>query len=178
MGTFADLKIGDLLAGRRKIGRFPFPGTEADCGVRLLSDREVDEARADAATYIEARWKRAGFDVEKSVRIDPEALEREHQRQCLVRALVDPNSDVDKPAPFFPSVEKIRDLDTSCVQALWEEYIDWHDAIDPRGTLSDAQVEEIVEAFSKEPNEPALLAHFEPATLRSLLRSMARRLST
>lgn len=179
MGTWADLKVADLLSGRRKIGRFPFPGLSGvECGVRLLSDREVDEARADAATYIEARWKRAGFGAEAAVRIDPDSLEREHQRQMVVRAIVDPDSPVDKPAAFFPSVEKVRELDSTVVQALWEQYLDWHDAIDPHVRLTDEQLAELADAIKKEPDEPVLLAHFEPATLRSLLRSLALRLST
>lgn len=179
MATYADLKIGALLAGRRKIGRSPFPGLEGiECGVRLLSDREIDEARADAATYIEARWKRAGFGAEQAVRIDPDSLEREHMRQVLVRAIVDPDSDVDKPAPFFPSVEKVRDLDSTVVQALWEAYEDWHNAIDPRSSLNDDEVRELAEALKKEPGTPVLLAHYPPATLRSLLRSMASLPST
>jgi hypothetical protein len=179
MGTFADLKVAALLSGRRKIGRFPFPGlVGVECGVRLLSDREIDDARAEAAMYIEARWKRTGFGAEAAVRIDPESLEREHIRQVLVRALVDPDSDVDKPAMFFASVEKVRDLDSTVVQALWEQYEDWHNAIDPRLSLSEDEVRELAEALKKEPNEPVLLAHYPPATLRSLLRSMASLLST
>jgi hypothetical protein len=165
------------MSGRRRIGRFPFPGIEGrECGVRILSDREVDDARADAAAYLDARWKKAGFDVERSVRIDPDSLEREHMRQCLVRAIVEPDSDTAKPTPLFPSVEVVRELDTTQVQAFWEIYLDWHDAVDPRARLTDAQVEELADALKKEPNEPAILAHLPPDTLRSLLRSMAARL--
>jgi hypothetical protein len=179
MGTYADLKIGNLLAGRRKIGRFPFPGLDGiECGVRLLSDREIDEARADAAAYLDAKWKRAGFSAERCVNIDPNSLEREHMRQCIVRAIVDPDSDVDKPVPLFPSVEKVRDLDSTVVQAFWEIYLDWHEAIDPRTKLTDEEVEELADALKKEPNGPAVWAHLEPVTLRSLLRGLVSRLQT
>ena len=179
MGTWADIKAAGLLSGRRKIGRFPFPGIEGrECGVRMLSDREVDDARADAATYLDARWKKAGFDVERSVRFDPESLEREHMRQVILRAIVEPDSDPAKPTQLFPSVEVVRDLDSTQIQAFWEIYLDWHDAVDPRTTYTDGEIEELAEALKKEPNEPVLLAHMQPATLRSLLRSMAKRLST
>ncbi len=179
MSTAAEVDLGKMLQGRRAIGKMGFPGAPGiQIGVRLLSDREIDEARADAALYLQQRCKPRGFGLEEFVRIDPDALEREHERQVIVRAFVDPDSDPEKPRPFFASVEKVRDLDSLVVMQLWEHYTDWHDAVDPRVKLSDEQVDELIDALKKGPSEPAILAHLEPVTLRRLLRSTASRLAT
>lgn len=179
MSTATEVNLGRMLQGRRAIGRIPFPGVPGlEAGVRLLSDREIDDARADAMLYLQMRCKPRGFSVEDFVRIDPDSLEREHERQVIVRAIVDPDSDPEKPTPYFASVEKVRDLDSLVIQRLWEHYTDWHDAVDPRVGLDEGQIDDLIDAIKKEPGEPVILAHLEHVTLRRLLRSLASRLAT
>lgn len=175
MGTFSDEAIKKILLGRRVVSRVPFPLAPEDSGIevgiRSLADREIDQARVDAQVYLEGACQRGGQQpMERVLRLDPELLDREQERQILALACVDP----DAPAkPFFESVKQVRDLDSVVVRRVWELYLSHCDAVNPRRTLTEKQREELVDALKKEPDASAFLADLERDTLVSLLRTLA-----
>lgn len=179
MGRFSDDDVKKIILGRRVVSRVPFPLAPEDSGIfvglRSLTDREIDQARIDAQVYLEGACNRGQQPIERFVRLDPDALDREQERQMIALACVDPDQP-DK--PFFDAAKQVRDLDSVMVRRLWELYLSHQDAVNPRRTLTDEQVKELADALGKEPSASALLADFERDTLVSLLRIMANRLST
>lgn len=177
MAQFTEEELSQLLQGRRKIHRVEMPGMPGTfVGVRVLLDQEVDDARIEAQKYLQARCKKQGFDLKSYIDADPDALDREHQRQTIWRAFVDPDSDASNPAPFFPSDAMVRQLDSSTIQRLWEIYLDWLDVMDPRFRLNDEQLDELFEALKKGQGADRVLAQYAPDSLASLLRITVRRL--
>lgn len=176
---FDDARIQQMIRGTRAVKTVPFPGLEGvQVGVRVLLDQEIDDARLGAQQYYERRCSQLGLDASRFLQGDPDALDREFQRQMLQRALVDPESPEDDRRPFFPADTDIRRLTSVQVQRLWEVYLDWQDAVYPRELLSKEAIDELVEALKKKDAEKAVLAHFAPDTLASLVRSLAEQLST
>ena len=175
MAKFGDEQIQTIVRGRKALGRFPFPGSEGDAmiGVRVLTDNQVDTARYNAQAHIEGRCKRVGLPLVDFINVDPESLDREHMRQVLLFAIVDPESDPQEPEPFFKSDDQVRGLDSVLVQQLWEIYLDWQDAVNPRLKLTEEEVKDLCESLKKEPNAMAILAHIERSTLQSLVRTLA-----
>lgn len=183
MANVDDERIRSILAGRRAIRRVAFPGDpDLEIGIRLLRDSEIDDCRFAAVAYLEAKCRKAGISLVDFMAVDPDELDREHQRQVIWRATYDvesfEGSDFDKARPFFPSDRQVRELDSATVAVLWGLYVDLLDAVDPRIRLTEEQVKEIADALGKAPSEPAILAGFAPATLASLARTMAARLAT
>ena len=176
------MKAGSFLAGRRAIGRVPFPGAEDDpeleIGLRILTESEVDEARLDSADYLRRLCKARRFELERFIEADPEMLDREHQRAIVFRACVDPESDAADPAKFFDTPAQVRRLDTLTLQRLYEAYLDWQDCVDPRVSLSESDARELAETLKKEPEARVILTQFAPDTLRALVRSLALRLAS
>lgn len=180
MADFSDERIQGIIQGRRVIGRFPFPGSEGShmVGVRLLTESEIDIARFNAQFYIKSRCERVGLSLVDFVNIDPESLDREHQRQVLFAAILSLEGDPDNPPRFFKDDAQVRALDSVLVDQLWREYADWQEASNPMLSLKKEEVDELVEALKKEPTARVLLAHFESGTLRSLVRTLASQLQT
>lgn len=176
---FDDAAIQGILAGRRVIGRAAFPGKhDLTIGVRLLSEREIDLSRFAAQMYLERQAKKVQLSLIDFVRVDPESLDREHQREVLLHAFCDPDSPDEKPIPFFDNIEQVRSLDSVLCQQLWEVYVDWQDTINPRISLSEEEVAALVAALKEEQTASLVLAPFDRETLCSLLRSMASLRST
>ena len=172
---FDDERLQGILQARRVLGRAPFPGQdEVEVGVRLLTDREIDLARFEAQMYLEMQCKKVHLSLAEFVNVDPESLDREHQRQVIFRAFVDPETPADRPAKFFASIEQVRGLDSVVVQQLWELYVDWQDTVNPRLRLKEEEVEALSDALKKEHGK-ILLAQYERNTLASLVRIMAAR---
>lgn len=177
---FDDTAIQKIIQGRRVVGRTFFPGTRDEIGVQLLTEREIDQARFAAQDYLEGRSKSYDMDLERFVRIDPESFDREHQRQIIYAAFVDID-DADLPpekrAKFFPDVHAVRTLDSVLTQQLWEAYLDYQDAINPRINLTAKEVEELAASLKDGPISEAVLAPFERSTLTSLVRTLAKQRS-
>lgn len=176
MATFDDARVQQMLRGTRAVKVVPFPGAELEVGIRILLDEEIDDARLAAQQYLERRCSKLGLDAQRFIHGDPDALDREFQRQMLQRALVDPESPEDDRRPFFASDSDIRRITSVQVQRLWELYLDWQDAIYPRAALEPEALDELVEALKKEEGQPDVLVHFERDTLVSLVRSLVARL--
>lgn len=175
---FDDERVSQLLAGRRAVQRYDFPGTERDeeplhVGIRVLSDAEYDTARCSAQFYLEKCARRASRDEAAFLRADPDFLQRETIRQALSIAVRDPESD----GPFFASVEQVRKLDGVTISRLWAIYNDHEDQIAPLVNLDEEQVAQLRDALKKGQGARSLAA-FAPATLRSLVRSLVSQSST
>lgn len=171
MANFNDDRIRAMLAGRRSVQRVPFPGLGLDApmvGIRLMRDSEMDAARLQASRDC----KTAGVDLE----VDPEALDRLTERQIIWRSFVDPECGDDDPPPYFPSYRDVASLDAVLVRSLFRAYLEVQDFISPRGSLSDAEVQELVDALGKEPGATVLLDRFAHETLQHCVRSLASRL--
>jgi hypothetical protein len=176
---FDDVAVQGILQGRRVIGRSFFPGSkEIEIGIRLLTDRDIDLARFEAQMYLNKQCKKVDLSLSEFVNIDPESLDREHMRQVLLRAIVDPDSPPERPRPFFSNIEEVRALDSVMVQQLWVQYVDWQDAVNPRFKLTEEEVEQLAANLKDEPTAKVILAPFEHATLASLVRFLAARPST
>ena len=176
---FDDVAIQGILQGRRVIGRAAFPGQAGvTIGVRLLSDRDIDLARFEAQIYLEAQCKKVQLTLASFVAVDPESLDREHQRQVLLRAFVDPDTPVERPTMFFSDISQVRSLDSVLVTQLWEIYVDHQDTVNPRLRLTEEGVESLVEGLKEPQSATLILAGFDRPTLVSLVRSLASRLST
>lgn len=178
-----DNRIQAMLRGRRSVRLVPFPGFGADeagsaeVGVRILTEEEVDEARAEAAQYIGSLAKRYGVDAREFLSLDAETLDREVQRQIVTRAFLQPAADGDgNRKRFFPAAQGVRQLDTVLQDALFHLYLDHQNHVNPMHGLTEEDVAEIVEALGKEPEPPALLGLYDVRTLRSLVRILAVRL--
>lgn len=172
MADFSDPRIARVLAGRRDVLRVPFPGTERDAspvevGIRILLDDELDDARLEAVRYLKAKK----FDVQ----IDPEILDRAIVREVISRACVDP----EKPdRPFFASAEQVRQLDAVLVATFHQHYLDHADEVNPTLRLTEEGADELAERLGKEQGASVLLSSLDAPTLRSLVRTLARRLES
>jgi len=175
---FDDAKIQAIILGRRVIGRSQFPGTsDIDIGVQLLSERQIDLARFEAQMYLEAQAKKVQLPLLTFVQIDPESLDREHQRQVILSAFVDMDTSVDLPPDrrptFFRNIEEVRSLDSVLTQQLWEIYVDWQDVVNPRLNLTEEEVGELVASLKDEQTAKVILAPLDRETLTGLVRSLA-----
>lgn len=181
MAKFSDEAVSKILQGRRVVSPVPFPGrpddSDLEVGIRSLSDREIDMCRIEAQVYLQRICKQNDVNIGAFIAIDPDALDREHQRQVLAMACVDVESG-DKQALFFDSAKQVRDLDSVAVARLWEAYQDHQDAVNPRHSLTEAEAKELADALGKEPTATAILAAYERATLCSLVRTLASQLRT
>lgn len=179
MARFTDERVQAIVAGRRSVGRVAFPGqTDVEVGVRLLTERDIDLARFEAQMYLERQAKKLRLDMVDLVRTDPESLDREHQRQVILAAFVDPDSPAERPRSFFDDIEQVRSLDSVLTQRLWELYVEWQDTVNPRYSLTEEEVTALLDALKDEPVAKVLLGTFERETLQSLVRFLGSQLST
>lgn len=159
---FTDARISEMLAGRRAVRVYSLPFAEGiDIGIRVLSEKEIDDSRIEAQRYCKAR----GVDVD----IDPDFLERETRRQMLWRALVNP---ADHSRPFFPADSQLRELDTELVRVMFEAYWEHQRWVSPLTVADEELAQKVAEALGKGP-APQLLTSFDPDTLRRLCISLA-----
>ncbi|MFW6087075.1 MAG: hypothetical protein ACODAG_07720 [Myxococcota bacterium] len=167
------------IRGRRKPILIPFPGEgSTEVGIRLLSEKEIDDAKLRAQRYLQDRCKRQSIDPSLFVDIDPEFYDRERIRQIVHRATVDPASISDhcpEGVPFFELDEDLRDVDAVTVQALFDAYLDLQQQ---RSTLKSVSPEEAAEfasalATGDEAEQEAVLTAFDDEALRNLVRAMA-----
>lgn len=178
---FEDPKVQAIIHGRRAIGRSQFPGTsDVEIGVQLLSERQIDLARFEAQMYLEAQAKKVQLPLLTFVQIDPESLDREHQRQVILGAFIDADSEPelppDKRPQFFRNIEQVRSLDSVLTQQLWEIYVDWQDVVNPRISMTEEEVGELVTSLKDTQTCKIILAPLERETLTGLVRSLVARL--
>jgi hypothetical protein len=130
----------------------------------MLTDGEVDSARFDAQQYVKER--------RIELHLDPEFLDRAIQRQIVLRAFVDADSDPDAPKPFFDSIDDIKDLDAALVLQLFHLYCGHQQAMEPLAHLSEEEVEELVAVLGKSGSSERLMGLDRPSLLSCVL-SMA-----
>jgi len=181
---FNDERVSAMLRGRREVRSVPLPGFGASdepimVGVRILTEQEIDEARAEAGQYVDALAKRYRLDARDMLSIDSENLDREVQRQLVFRAFVD----VDKQAngehrPFFVAPQAVRQLDSVMQQTLFNVYLDHQNYVNPTRGMDEQEVAELVDALGKGQDLPALLGLYDAPTLRTLVRIMVSQLVT
>ena len=179
MGKFSDEAISKVLLGTAAVSRAPFPlsppESGIEVGVRCLTETEIDSAQVEAQCYLEGLCRRSDLLLKGFVDIDPEALEREKQRQMIARAFVDPDRTEE---PFFASAVQVRKLTSVVIARLWELYMEHHDTVNPYYSLTREQAEELADAIKKELPGADLLAGFGRDTLCSLVRSLAAQLAS
>jgi len=180
---FDDTAVQGIVQARRAIGRSAFPGkADVEIGVQLLSERDIDLARFEAQMYLDRQAKKVQLSLIEFVQVDPESLDREHQRQVIQRAFVDIDSDAalppEKRPTFFRNIEEVRSLDSVLTQQLWEIYVDWQDTVNPRLTMSEEEVSALIASLKDEQMSRLILAPLERETLQSLVRSLGARLLT
>lgn len=168
MASFSDERIAAIVNGRRSVRRIHFAPLACDIGVRPLTDFEIDAARLEASRYV----KKNAADLD----IDPEFYDREVRRQMIWRSIVDPDSPAESPAPFFPSDADVRKLDAAMVHLLFAAYLETQEEIVPSSTLTEEEVDALVDALGKGDGPDRLLIAYGPDTLRRCVRSMASRL--
>ncbi len=174
-----DQRIQAMLRGRRSVRLVPFPGfgdqeEQLEIGVRILTEEEVDEARAEASQYVAGLAKRYGVDAREMLALDSETLDREVQRQIVTRAFLQPIADAEGVRKrFFPAAQGVRQLDTVLQDTLFHLYLDHQNHVNPMHGITEEDAAEIVEALGKEPEPPALLGLYDVRSLRSLVRILA-----
>lgn len=175
MARWGDPEVQAVIEGRKSVENVMvgLPGADLRVGVRVLSEDEIDGAGLEAQRFLETRVKGVGRDVKTTIEIDPSMLDRLRDRELVFRAFVDPD---DHAQPFFPTPSVVRELDSGLMDALVSVYLENQESKSPRGRLTDEEVDQLVEALGKEPLARGVLAHFEPALLRSCVRSLAARL--
>lgn len=179
MGTFSDKHLQAVLKGQRAIAPVHYPGApHIKMGVRILSDEDHDEAREAAAKYTSDRAKLLMLEARDLLLLDPEHTDPEIQRQLIAKAFVDPDSPPALPKPFFENIAAIRQLPSVHREVLFQMYADHQNAVCPLHTLDDAAAKELVDALKKGQVGLALLGMYDAPALRSLVRSLASRLSS
>lgn len=183
MADFSDERIRAMLRGRREVRVLPMPGAEDDSGltigVRVLTEEEIDAARAEAVQYVNALAKRYKLEGRDMLTVDGELLDREIERQLVYRAFVDPDQGDGKQHPvFFKSPLAVRQLDSVMHRTLFHVYLDHQNYVSPLRGLSDADAEGLADALGKGQNGKVALALLDAPTLRNLARTLAVQLQS
>ena len=180
MNTFDDRRVQEILKGRRASRVLPFPGDdERTIGIRLLADQEIDNARLDALVHLSRHMPAIPeMSLERLCLVDPELLDREVQRQVIYKAFVNPDTIKNpEPEPFFADPDDVRGLDSVMVETLHQAYLNHQEYANPQSTLTDEQVDELVDTLGKEQSGPDILSLLDARSLRILVHSMAARLA-
>ena len=182
MAGFGDERIQKVLRGRREVVVVPFPGVEGEeVGVRILTEEDIDAARADAAQHVELEAKRLKLDSLRLLSVDPEFMDREFQRQIIARAFFDAEdspADRSKSKPFFATARAVRQCDAPLVETLYQLYVVHQNSVSPLVELDAEDVKELADALSKGQTSMAILGAYDAPTLRSLVLSIVHRLSS
>lgn len=179
---FDDARIRAMLRGRREVRLVPLPGFGVSdepvlVGIRILTEEEIDDSRAEAQQYVIGLAKKHKLDAREMLSLDAEVLDREIQRQQVFRAFLEPEKNVDEAhKPFFVAPSGVRQLDSVMQQTLIKLYEDHQNYVDPHSALDEEEVAELVEALGKEQGVPAVLGLFDAPTLRIFVHSLAARL--
>jgi hypothetical protein len=162
MPKYSDEAVYAAIEGRRAVKRYPFPGSDSECGIQMLTDGKVDIIRCDAVMYCKAK--------KVDLSMDPEFLDRTIMRLTIAEAFVDP----DKPSEhFFDGVSDVALLDNVMVRTLYELYIAHQQSMDPMAYVSREEVDALVAQLGKPGNAEGRLSLFDRPTLLSCVLSMA-----
>lgn len=168
MTTMFEEQVRPILKARREVRRVPFPGKpDLIIGIRILSEREAERARLDAAK----RVKHEAADLQT----DPEYFDRCKMIELLWLACLDLSQPPDESGhllPLFASPNDLREADTVTVEALLQTYLEVVDATSPLRAAEEGEVERIVEhlaSIGEDQIEP--LTAFDNPTLRRMLRA-------
>lgn len=162
MPKFSDDAVCVAIEGRRAVKRYPFPGTDSDCGIQMLTDGKIDTIRLDAQNYCKTK--------KVDIMMDPEFLDRTIMRHTILASFVDP----DKPGePFFDGIGDVLSLDNVMVRTLYELYIAHQQSMDPMAYVSREEVDALVAQLGKPGNAEGRLSLFDRPTLLSCVLSMA-----
>lgn len=170
-------EIRKLIRERQKPSATTLPGSEMACGVRLLSDVEIDQCKVAAFKYLDGLARERGIDVGRFIDADPEAYDRERTRQILFRAFVAQHGDEDAHrGPLFPSVDVVRDLDAVLVNSMLSVYLDHQEVRATERALDEDAVSKFVNECSDHAMAELMLAQLDARTLRSLVRALVTRI--
>lgn len=146
-----DERIAAMLRGRRAVRMVPLPGFGEDSelvmvGIRVLTEEEIDAARAEATQYVRSLATKYRLDVREMLSVDAENLDREVQRQLVYRAFVD-GSGEGEPKLFFNGIGRVRQLDSVMQQTLFTMYLDHQNYVNPLRGMDEDDVAGLVEAL-------------------------------
>ncbi len=155
-----------LKGGKRNTRKIPFPGTDQDVALQVLSNAE----KQDALFATEDLFKKKGIRISTTT---VEAYEDENATQILARALRDPQ---DPETPFSGNADELRTLLTTGEKDLLvEAYDSFEKEVSPSAKdLTEAELEELVDTLKKTPGFGSSLSS---PTLRQLTMYSVNRLS-
>lgn len=154
-----------------EVSRITIPEDGSDCGVRLLSDAETAEANADAFADITKQCKARDIDVGRYLEAHPDAYNRAQMHHMILRAFRDA---VAHEKPLFPTIDLIRGMDVSLINALWNAYLDHQDRKAPAKTINEEEIGSAVAAMVEDEQLEYALAQMDAATLVRMSRYMLR----
>ncbi len=177
-----DERIAAMLRGRREVRMVPLPGFGDDAelvmvGIRVLTDEEIDAARAEATQYVRNLAAKYRLDVREMLSVDAENLDREVNRQLVYRAFVNPGGE-GEPKLFFDGIGRVRQLDSVMQQTLFYMYLSHQDYVNPLRGLQEDDVAALVEGLKKTPETEALLGQYDARSLLRLALTLAAELRT
>jgi hypothetical protein len=145
---------------------YAYPGTEIPIAVRLLPEREIDDAKLEAQRYVTKR--------KADLTIDPEFFDREVQRQIVWKAVVHREAGEEgKHAPVFPGDNDIRAVDTVTLEGLWRLYMENQERCATLRRLTEAQIDALAKEVRARPGAATRqLSELEHATLVRLCVSL------
>jgi hypothetical protein len=162
MAKYSDEAVFSAIEGRRAVRRYPFPGSDSECGIQMLTDCKIDSVRIDAQNYCKGK--------KVDLMLDPDFLDRAIMRYTILAAFVDP----DKPEQqFFEGIDDVMSLDNVMVRTLYELYIAHQQAMDPLAYASREEVDALVAQLGKPGSDEGRLSLFDRPTLQSFVLSMA-----
>lgn len=179
MPRFSDEQIRAIITQPTKLRTVPYPGRpEILVAVRQLDDLELDGCRIEGQRKLRDVAKKRNWDPVQTSDLDPMLLERYVEREIILRSFFDNDTkDHEHPIPFFGSeteLVRLGSVGVTDLMALYTENQEWQN---PFVTLSEEEEKELVDALGKEPNGELYLTGFEPATVKRLALTLAKRLA-
>lgn len=180
MARFTDDRIRAIITQVREPRVVEFPGQpEVKVAVRALADDEYDGCRVEAQRKIWDLSNQRGWDPVKVVDIDPTLMERFVEREVIVRAYFDAETvNQTNLIPFFSSTSELVSCGSVVISDLMKTYTEHQEWVNPTVTLSGDDVKELCQELGKGRAFGLSLAAIEHASLRRLLVSMAKLLSS
>lgn len=163
--------IRGILKKRREVAVVTLPEDGTEVGLRLLSDAEIAEANVDAFAWVAKECREKSVDVSKFIEANPDGFNRAQIHYMAMRAFRDPK---DHSKPLFMSLDTVRDLDASYINAVWNMYLDLQDQRSPAKTLHEEEISAAVAAMVDDAALEHALAQMDAATLVRMARYMLR----
>jgi hypothetical protein len=170
--------LDELLEGERPIKLVPFPGDQAkhrglSVGLWSLSQHETTATRLAAIRFVRETYKI----LEPRLPEEVDILDEEVKLHTLHEAMRDPRAPDRRAASSLGTLRQVLTPDLR--EALWTEYLIWIDATSPLQRVeSSAEVERIVDAVGKAPDDESCCRHFDIVSLRRIVLSLGRTVAT